>query len=183
MRQAKTYRYAIWNGAHAKPVPAPRRVARAAAARCSIGWLAPPTALVGEHDFVAFKGRGSDVMTTVRRVLVRGARRRRTSTPISRSRCRRSLDYAGLARPHGRRLTPVSFRDLRQRVPASHGAHHRRNARRHRAREHGRRRHARDYRIEGSLADRPDRSGSRTRALEGSLTKVHHDGSSRRFAS
>ena len=26
-------------------------------------------ALVGEHDFVAFKGRGSDVQTTVRRVL------------------------------------------------------------------------------------------------------------------
>ena len=27
------------------------------------------TALVGEHDFVAFQGRGSDVKTTVRRML------------------------------------------------------------------------------------------------------------------
>jgi tRNA pseudouridine38-40 synthase len=27
-------------------------------------------ALVGEHDFAAFKGRGSDIKTTVRRILV-----------------------------------------------------------------------------------------------------------------
>ena len=66
--KGKTYRYAIWNGAHAEPVPAPRRVARAAGARSDRDGIAPPTALVGEHDFVAFKGRGSDVMTTVRRV-------------------------------------------------------------------------------------------------------------------
>jgi len=65
--KGKTYRYAIWNGAQPSPflrhvvwhVPQPLdqdRMARAA------------EALIGEHDFVAFKGRGSDVLTTVRRV-------------------------------------------------------------------------------------------------------------------
>jgi tRNA pseudouridine38-40 synthase len=65
--KGKTYRYAIWNGAPPSPflrhvvwhVPQPLdadRMVRAA------------VALVGEHDFVAFKGRGSDVLTTVRRV-------------------------------------------------------------------------------------------------------------------
>ena len=66
--KSKTYRYAIWNGAHPSPffrhvvwhVPQPLdldRMQRAAAA------------LIGEHDFAAFQGRGTDVMTTVRRVL------------------------------------------------------------------------------------------------------------------
>jgi tRNA pseudouridine38-40 synthase len=66
--KGKTYRYAIWNGAHPSPffrhvvwhVPQlldADRMARAA------------EALVGEHDFAAFKGRGTDVLTTVRRVL------------------------------------------------------------------------------------------------------------------
>jgi tRNA pseudouridine38-40 synthase len=65
--KGKTYRYAIWNGAPPNPflrhvvwhVPQPldaHRMARAA------------EALIGEHDFAAFKGRGSDVLTTVRRV-------------------------------------------------------------------------------------------------------------------
>ena len=65
--KGKTYRYAIWNGAPPSPflrhvvwhVPQPLdadRMARAA------------EALIGEHDFVAFKGRGSDVRTTIRRV-------------------------------------------------------------------------------------------------------------------
>ena len=65
--KGKTYRYAIWNGAPPSPfirhvvwhVPQPLdadRMARAA------------EALIGEHDFVAFKGRGSDVRTTVRQV-------------------------------------------------------------------------------------------------------------------
>ena len=66
--KGKTYRYAIWNGASPSPffrhvvwhVPQPldqERMARAA------------EALIGEHDFAAFKGRGTDVLTTVRRVL------------------------------------------------------------------------------------------------------------------
>ena len=64
----KTYRYAIWNGTHPSPffrhvvwhVPQPLdldRMVRAA------------RFLVGEHDFVAFQGRGAEVLTTVRRVL------------------------------------------------------------------------------------------------------------------
>lgn len=66
--KSKTYRYAIWNGLHPSPfirhvvwhVPQPldsQRMQRAAAA------------LIGEHDFVAFQGRGTEVLTTVRRVL------------------------------------------------------------------------------------------------------------------
>ena len=66
--KSKTYRYAIWNGAIASPFF--RHVV----------WHVPQTldadrmsratqALLGEHDFVAFQGRGSDVKTTVRRVL------------------------------------------------------------------------------------------------------------------
>ena len=66
--KTKTYRYAIWNGA--APSPFIRHVV----------WHVPyvldlqrmvdaATALVGEQDFAAFQGRGSDVKTTVRRVL------------------------------------------------------------------------------------------------------------------
>jgi tRNA pseudouridine38-40 synthase len=66
--RGKTYRYAIWNGAPPNPfirhvvwhVPYALdldRMQRAAAA------------LIGEHDFAAFKGRGTDVSTTRRRVL------------------------------------------------------------------------------------------------------------------
>ena len=66
--KAKTYRYAIWNGAHPSPffrhvvwhVPQPLDVDRMSRAA---------QALIGEHDFVAFQGRGSDVITTVRRLL------------------------------------------------------------------------------------------------------------------
>jgi len=66
--KSKTYRYAIWNG----PIPSPflRHVV----------WHVPmpldlermqraTTPLIGEHDFVAFKGRGTDVQTSVRTVL------------------------------------------------------------------------------------------------------------------
>ena len=66
--KGKTYRYAIWNGA--QPSPFLRHVV----------WHVPHTldidrmqraanALIGEHDFAAFKGRGTDVLTTTRRVL------------------------------------------------------------------------------------------------------------------
>ena len=65
--KGKTYRYAIWNGAQPSPflrhvvwhVPQPLEADRMACAA---------EALVGEHDFVAFKGRGAAVLTTVRRV-------------------------------------------------------------------------------------------------------------------
>jgi tRNA pseudouridine38-40 synthase len=66
--KSKIYRYAIWNGGLPSPfwrhvvwhVPQTLDLSRMAAAA---------TALVGEHDFVAFQGRGRDVKTTVRRVL------------------------------------------------------------------------------------------------------------------
>ena len=66
--KSKTYRYAIWNGALPSPflrhvvwhVPQPLDLDRMARAT---------TALIGEHDFVAFQGRGTDVKTTIRRVL------------------------------------------------------------------------------------------------------------------
>ena len=66
--KTKTYRYAIWNG------PAPNPFIR------HVVWhvphaldlermIAATAALVGEHDFSAFQGSGSDVKTTVRRML------------------------------------------------------------------------------------------------------------------
>src|SRR5689334_9790893 len=66
--KSKTYRYAIWNGAHPSPffrhvvwhVPQPLDIDRMSRAA---------QLLIGEHDFVAFQGRGTDVLTTVRRVL------------------------------------------------------------------------------------------------------------------
>jgi tRNA pseudouridine38-40 synthase len=66
--KSKTYRYAIWNGAIPSPffrhvvwhVPHPLDLDRMARAT---------QALVGEHDFAAFQGRGTDVKTTVRRVI------------------------------------------------------------------------------------------------------------------
>jgi len=66
--KGKTYRYAIWNGQALNPfirhvvwhVPSALDLPRMAEAAA---------ALVGEQDFVAFQGRGSDVKTTVRRVL------------------------------------------------------------------------------------------------------------------
>lgn len=66
--KGKTYRYAIWNGAQPSPflrhvvwhVPQPLDLDRMQRAL---------THVVGEHDFVAFQGRGTDVQTTVRRVI------------------------------------------------------------------------------------------------------------------
>lgn len=66
--RTKTYRYAIWNGA----VPSPffRHVVWHVPARLDLDRMAEATkALIGEHDFAAFQGRGSDVLTTVRTVL------------------------------------------------------------------------------------------------------------------
>ena len=66
--KTKTYRYAIWNGAH--PSPFFRHVVWHVPARLDLDRMAAATrALIGEHDFAAFQGRSSDVMTTVRTVL------------------------------------------------------------------------------------------------------------------
>ncbi len=66
--KSKTYRYAIWNGA--TPSPFLRHVVWHVPHTLDIDRMHRATAaLVGEHDFVAFQGRGSDVRTTIRRVL------------------------------------------------------------------------------------------------------------------
>lgn len=66
--KSKTYRYAIWNG----PVPNPffRHVVWHVPVTLDLDRMQRAAApLVGEHDFVAFKGRRADAKTTVRRVL------------------------------------------------------------------------------------------------------------------
>jgi len=66
--KSKTYRYAIWNGA--RPSPFLRHVVWHVPQALDLSRMtAAAQALVGEHDFVAFQGRGRDVKTTVRRVL------------------------------------------------------------------------------------------------------------------
>lgn len=65
---SKTYRYAIWNGAH--PNPFIRHVVWHVPQALDVSRMQRATeALIGEHDFVAFQGRGSDVLTTTRRML------------------------------------------------------------------------------------------------------------------
>lgn len=66
--KTKTYRYAIWNGA--APNPFIRHVVWHVPFVLDLQRMADATAaVVGEQDFAAFQGRGSDVKTTVRRVL------------------------------------------------------------------------------------------------------------------
>ena len=66
--KTKTYRYAIWNGAVASPFF--RHVVWHVPARLDLDRMAAATqSLIGEHDFAAFQGRGSDVLTTVRTIL------------------------------------------------------------------------------------------------------------------
>lgn len=66
--KSKTYRYAIWNGATVSPFI--RNVVWHVPARLDRDrMIAATTALIGEHDFAAFQGGGSDVQTTVRTVL------------------------------------------------------------------------------------------------------------------
>ena len=65
---SKTYRYAIWNGA--PPSPFFRHVVWHVTYRLDVGRMAAAAlALVGEHDFAAFRASGSDVISTVRRIL------------------------------------------------------------------------------------------------------------------
>jgi tRNA pseudouridine38-40 synthase len=66
--KAKTYRYAIWNGS--PPSPFWRHLVWHVPARLNLDRMTRATgAVVGEHDFAAFQGRGSDVLTTLRTVL------------------------------------------------------------------------------------------------------------------
>lgn len=66
--KGKTYRYAIWNGA--QPSPFLRHVVWHVPQLLDIDRMQRATAaIVGEHDFVAFQGSGSDVKTTIRRIL------------------------------------------------------------------------------------------------------------------
>lgn len=66
--KAKTYRYAIWNGPAVSPFI--RHVVWHMPARLDLDRMVTATAaLIGEHDFAAFQGGGSDVLTTVRTVL------------------------------------------------------------------------------------------------------------------
>jgi tRNA pseudouridine38-40 synthase len=66
--KGKTYRYAIWNGA--APSPFLRHVVWHVPHRLDLERMQRAAAmLIGEHDFAAFKGRGTDVLTTIRRVL------------------------------------------------------------------------------------------------------------------
>ena len=65
--KGKTYRYAIWNGA--QPSPFWRHVVWHVPHKLEIDRMQRAAAyLIGEHDFAAFKGRGTDVLTTTRRV-------------------------------------------------------------------------------------------------------------------
>jgi tRNA pseudouridine38-40 synthase len=66
--KSKTYRYAIWSGG--PPSPFFRHVVWHVMHKLDVDRMAAAArALVGEHDFVALQGRGSDVQTTVRRIL------------------------------------------------------------------------------------------------------------------
>lgn len=66
--KSKTYRYAIWNGPH--PSPFIRHVVWHVPHRLDLDRMQRAVAMiVGEHDFAAFRGRGTDVLTTVRNVL------------------------------------------------------------------------------------------------------------------
>lgn len=66
--RSKTYRYAIWNGATVSPFI--RTVVWHVPARLDLDrMIQATTPLIGEHDFAAFQGGDSDVVTTVRTVL------------------------------------------------------------------------------------------------------------------
>lgn len=66
--KGKIYRYAVWNGS--QPSPFFRHVVWHVPHRLEIDRMQRAAAmLIGEHDFAAFKGRGTDVLTTVRTVL------------------------------------------------------------------------------------------------------------------
>jgi tRNA pseudouridine38-40 synthase len=66
--RAKTYRYRIWNGDVLSPFE--RRYAWHRSGALNVDAMQQAAQLLtGEHDFAAFMGTGSDVVSTVRRVL------------------------------------------------------------------------------------------------------------------
>lgn len=66
--RTKTYRYTIWNGG--APSPFVRHVVWQVPHRLDLDpMIEAARSLAGEHDYAAFQGRGSDVLTTVRTVL------------------------------------------------------------------------------------------------------------------
>ena len=68
LARSKTYRYAIWNGA--PPSPFFRHVVWHVPQLLDLARMQSAVAhVVGEHDFAAFQGSGSDVITTVRTIL------------------------------------------------------------------------------------------------------------------
>ena len=108
--------------------------------------VAATAALAGEHDFAAFQGRGSDVKTTVRRMLAAELVEDRTSTPNSRW---LSSDLASAGAADGRLLrfeiTGTGF--LRHMVRTIVGTLVDIGRGKHRTRRHGG-----DHRITRSLA-------------------------------
>ena len=93
---SKTYRYLLWNG----PIPNPffRHIVWHVPQPLDLDRMARATAaLVGEHDFVVFRGGGSDVKTTVRRVLTAEMKEMsmHTDQPIALSPLDRALDFGG----------------------------------------------------------------------------------------
>lgn len=67
--KSKSYRYAIWNGS--SPSPFLRHVVWHVPQQLDLTKMQQASAaLLGEHDFASFQGRGHDVKTTVRRVLM-----------------------------------------------------------------------------------------------------------------
>jgi tRNA pseudouridine38-40 synthase len=93
--RTKTYRYAIWNGATVSPFI--RNVVWHVPARLDLDRMTEATtALVGEHDFAAFQGGGSDVLTTVRTVLAAALVEMNihTDTPIAMSPLPEGAPYA-----------------------------------------------------------------------------------------
>jgi tRNA pseudouridine38-40 synthase len=64
----KTYRYAIWSGV--APAPSLRRSVWHVPQPIDLAAMSQAASmLIGEHDFAAFQATGSDVKTTVRRLL------------------------------------------------------------------------------------------------------------------
>ncbi|MEO8680831.1 MAG: tRNA pseudouridine(38-40) synthase TruA [Vicinamibacterales bacterium] len=66
--KSKTYRYAVWNGS--TPSPFIRHVVWHVPHALDLGRMAAAARLlIGQHDFAAFQGGGSDVKTTTRRLI------------------------------------------------------------------------------------------------------------------
>ena len=113
-RRRKTYRYRIWNGAASSTL----RCARThwhvlAAARRRRPWRRPRRVLGGTHDFAAFQATGSTCQTTIRTVTVLDSASGRAPT-------------CGLPLADSERLVVLEI--ARRRLPAPHGAGHRRHA-------------------------------------------------------